>query len=95
MAIFTGIITIVGFFFLPETYAPVLLHNRAQKLSKSTGFVYRSKFEKDGHVKLSKVLPVALSRPWKLLFKEPIVLLLSIYQAILYGSLYMLFAGIY
>jgi len=35
----------------------------------------------------------AVSRPWVLLLKEPIVLLLSIYLAIVYGTLYMLFAA--
>ncbi|KAL1967131.1 hypothetical protein VTN77DRAFT_3422 [Rasamsonia byssochlamydoides] len=33
----------------------------------------------------------ALLRPWILLFREPIVLILSIYMAIIYGTLYMLF----
>lgn len=32
-------------------------------------------------------------RPWVLLFKEPIVSVLSIYMAIIYGTLYMLFGA--
>jgi hypothetical protein len=35
----------------------------------------------------------AITRPWILLLREPIVLLLSIYMAIIYGTLYMLFAA--
>lgn len=40
-----------------------------------------------------ELFKTSLSRPWKLLFLEPIVLLLSLYMAIVYGTLYMLFAG--
>ena len=93
MAIFTGIIWIIICFFLPETYSPVLLHKRANKLSTVTGKVYRSKFEAKKVIKFGEVLKTALSRPWLLLFREPIVLLLSIYMAIIYGTLYMLFGA--
>jgi hypothetical protein len=94
MAIFTGVLWIVCTLLVPETYAPVLLRRRAQKLSKVTGKVYISKM--DAHMPQKTVrenFRVALSRPWILLFKEPIVLLTSIYIAIIYGTLYMLFAA--
>jgi hypothetical protein len=42
---------------------------------------------------LSGQLKVNLSRPWILLFKEPIVFLTSIYMAIVYGTLYLCFAA--
>lgn len=94
MAIFTGILWIVGSLTIPETYAPLILRRRASALSKETGKVYVSKLEV-GSAKpsLSKSFKVALSRPWILLLKEPIVLLLTIYLAIIYGTLYMLFAA--
>lgn len=93
MAIFSGIVWIVGCLILPETYSPVLLGRRAKKLSKRTGKVYRSKHEEKKETKISEVFKTALSRPWVLLFREPIVLLLSIYCAIIYGTLYMLFGA--
>ena len=94
MAIFTGVFWILGSLLIPETYAPVLLRKRARKLSKLTGDVYVSKTDiQQGPKTFSRVLGTALSRPWKLLFLEPIVLLLSIYLAIIYGTLYMLFAA--
>ncbi|CAF1049368.1 unnamed protein product [Adineta steineri] len=93
MAIFTGVIWILICFFLPETYSPVLLRRRAKKLSKRTGKTYRSKFEEEEKTKFSKVLKTSLLRPWALLFREPIVLLLSIYMAIIYGTLYLLFGA--
>jgi hypothetical protein len=93
MAIFTGIICITGATLYPETYAPVLLRQRAEKLSKATGLIYRSKFEEKNQIKLVHLLKTSLSRPWVLLFREPIVLFLSIYMAIIYGILYMLFGA--
>lgn len=91
MAIFTGIIWIVVCLFLPETYTPVLLRKRADKLSKVSGKFYRSKFEEKERKKLSGLFKVSLLRPWLLLFCEPIVLLLSIYMALVFGILHMFF----
>lgn len=94
MAIFTGTLWILCSAIVPETYTPVILRNRAAKLSKMTGKIYRTKLEIDqGSKKVSQELKKALSRPWALLFTEPIVLLLSLYLAIVYGTLYMMFAA--
>ena len=87
LAIFSGTLWIIGGLTVPETYAPVLLRRRAEKLSKMTGKVYQSRVDHDrGKVTLAGSLKTALSRPWILLFMEPIVLLLSIYMAIIYGT---------
>ncbi|OJJ50007.1 hypothetical protein ASPZODRAFT_139343 [Penicilliopsis zonata CBS 506.65] len=94
LGIFCGVVWIVGSLVLPETYAPVLLRRRAEKLSKLSGQVYRSKLDVDqGKIQLKEAFGIALSRPWILLFKEPIVFLLSLYMAIIYGTLYMMFAA--
>lgn len=87
MAIFTGSLWILGIIILPETYPPVLLRARAARLHAETGNIYRSKFEEKEIVALPKIFKAALSRPWVLLFTEPIVLLLTIYMAIIYGTL--------
>ncbi len=71
---------------VPETYSPVLLERRAQNLSKLTGKTFISKLNKGKGKSLRLALKTALTRPWVLLFREPIVLLLSIYMAILYGT---------
>ena len=93
MTIFSGTMWILGLLFVPETYAPVLLQKRAEKLSLKTGKVYRTKADAAGPMPATKRLLIALVRPWILLFKEPIVLVLSIYMAIIYGTLYMLFGA--
>ena len=87
MAIFSGVLWISGTLTIPETYAPVLLRRRASALSKCSGRIFKARIEiSQGKVSLVKSFKVALSRPWILLFKEPIVLLLSIYMAIVYGE---------
>ncbi|KAL3448442.1 MFS general substrate transporter [Aspergillus insuetus] len=91
---FSGLVWIVGALFIPETYAPVLLRHRAAKLSTTTRMIYRTQAEIDQkEVSVKESFKVALSRPWILLFREPIVFLLSLYMAILYGTLFMLFAA--
>ncbi|KAJ5767259.1 uncharacterized protein N7511_004875 [Penicillium nucicola] len=94
LAAFSGAVWIMGSLLIPETYAPVLLRRRAERLSKLSGQVYRSKIDIDqGPVSLKNSFKVSLSRPWILLFREPIVFLLSLYMAIVYGTLYMMFAA--
>lgn len=94
MAIFTGVLWIFGTLFVPETYSPVILRRRAAKLSKMTGKHYISILEKkQGKTTFKAAFSKALTRPWQLLFLEPIVLLISIYMAIIYGTLYMMFGA--
>jgi multidrug resistance protein len=86
LAIFAGVMWILASFVVPETYAPVLLRRRAEELSKQTGMVYLSKFDAErGPISAKQMVSTVLIRPWILLFTEPIVLLLSIYIAIIYG----------
>lgn len=92
MAALTGVTWIILCLFLPETYAPVLLRKRAEKLSELNGKIYRSRLDLDkGKATTTQMLKTALSRPWILLFREPIVFLCSTYMAVVYGTLYMLF----
>ena len=93
-AIFTGVLWIMGTLLIPETYAPVLQRRRAHRLAKMTGKVYQSRGDAEqGPTTLAHVFKTSLGRPWVLLVMEPIVLLLSIYLAIEYGTLYMLFSA--
>lgn len=90
----SGIVWIIVSLVVPETYAPLLLRKRASALSRATGKIYISKLDKGKPKKnLGALIRVALTRPWVMLIREPIVLLLSIYMALLYGILYMFFAA--
>jgi hypothetical protein len=80
----------VGIILVPETYGPRLLQKMAKQLSKSSGEYHISVLEmKSGGIELSEVFGKALKRPWVLLFREPIVLIASVYMSILYGTIYM------
>ncbi|KAJ5710586.1 Major facilitator superfamily domain general substrate transporter [Penicillium malachiteum] len=92
--IFIGVVGILGVIFIPETDVPVLLQRRARLLSQpdldKKTIVYISVLEKtQGKKRPSEVFKKALFRPWGFLFLEPIVLISSIYMAIIYGTVYM------
>ncbi|KIW06665.1 uncharacterized protein PV09_02371 [Verruconis gallopava] len=94
LAAFSGLVWFIGIALAPETYGPVLLRRRAARLSKITGKVYLSKTDaQQGTISAGEAFKTALSRPWFLLFREPIVFFLSLYMAIIYGTLYMLFSA--
>lgn len=68
----------------------MILANLATRLSKVDTRVFVSVLEKSqGKKEPSEVFTRALVRPWVLLFKEPIVLVASVYMAIIYGTVYM------
>lgn len=78
---------------IPETYAPVLLRRKAQRLRKETG-------EERWHAPIEKMERSMLGtvtwsciRPFQLLFLEPMVLNLCILSAMLLGILYLFFGA--
>lgn len=78
LALYAATLTVAGFFFVPETYPPVLLRRRAKLLSQVTGKVYMTKIDLEQPLVFKEVVKRSLARPWLLLFTEPIVLLLSV-----------------
>jgi MFS family permease len=89
-AIAIGVTGILGVIFVPETYGPVLLARKVQHLIIQDGKHYISVLEKNqGKKHPSEVFQKALVRPWIFLFVEPIVLVASIYMAIIFGTVYM------
>ncbi|KAJ5731795.1 Major facilitator superfamily domain general substrate transporter [Penicillium malachiteum] len=88
--IFIGLLGILGGICIPETYGPVILQRHALSLSRSDFNTYISVLEKrQGKKNPSEVFKKALFRPWIFLFLEPILLVASIYMAIIYGTVYM------
>ncbi|KIV93035.1 hypothetical protein PV10_04280 [Exophiala mesophila] len=92
MTIFAAVMWIVGSLLVPETYAPVILRRRARKLSQLTGKRHISIYEQRSGTSqnTSEKIRKVLIRPWVLLFHEPIVMLISVYMAILYATLFLL-----
>jgi len=79
--------------FVPETYHPILLRNKARKLRKETGDE-RWKSTMDRNTKsIPKTIGLSLQRPFQLLFLEPMVLNLCLFSAILLGILYLFFGA--
>ncbi|OAA60300.1 Major facilitator superfamily domain, general substrate transporter [Niveomyces insectorum RCEF 264] len=94
VSILGGVIWIATTLVTRETYAPFILRCRAKALSRMTGSVYVSRLDAEKPRKtLLQELSVSLTRPLILLFREPIVFLTSLYISIIYGTLYMFFAG--
>ncbi|PYI00876.1 MFS multidrug transporter [Aspergillus sclerotiicarbonarius CBS 121057] len=83
-----------------ETYAPVLIRWKTQKLSKDLNRTdLRSAYDLARGTTtvpptVSQALSQGLRRPLILLVKSPIVLLLSTYMAVVYGLLYLFFTTI-
>ncbi|KAF8964653.1 major facilitator superfamily domain-containing protein [Flammula alnicola] len=93
--IFSAINLVAGYFLTPETYAPVLLRQRAAKLTEASNGVihYVSIHDQNRSKSFAQVMRTNLSRPFIFLVTEPIVLLLAIYISIVYGTLYSLFSA--
>lgn len=80
-------------FTVPETFAPILLKKRAQKLRKAENDPkYTTETELDPRP-MGEKLRIFLFRPFQLLFLEPIVLFISLYMSVIYGLLYMFFVA--
>lgn len=85
-----GVFSIISLVFMRETYEPVLLARRVKELQKETGNPnLRSKL--DPGISQKEFFIRAIVRPCKMLIFSPIVLIFSIYMAVVYGYLYLLF----
>ncbi|CAI7642062.1 unnamed protein product [Penicillium manginii] len=88
-AILVFILFFMCAFCLPETYAPVLLKQKAQHLRRSTGDQrYWHPHEKE-KIELSTVVSKRLARPLKMLFMEPMVTCLALYASFTYSLIYL------
>ncbi|KAH9838117.1 Major Facilitator Superfamily [Teratosphaeria destructans] len=92
LTIVCGINTLAGFIFLRESYAPVLLAWRKQKLERDEGSPDKYRFEGEDRRPLSKKLAHSLTRPFRIL-SQPIVLTMSTYQALLFGTTYSIYTN--
>jgi DHA1 family multidrug resistance protein-like MFS transporter len=81
----------LGLFFIPETSAPIILQRRAKKLRfKTKNWAIHSKHD-EKEIDMHAILNTYLLRPFAMLFREPILLLITIYMCVIYGILYLFF----
>ncbi|RDW82040.1 putative fluconazole resistance protein [Coleophoma cylindrospora] len=92
----SGLVAIMGFtcflldlFFLEETYPPVILVSKAAELRRRTKNWGIHAKQEEIEIDFRELITKNFSRPMRLLVTEPIVLLLSIYMAFIYGLLYL------
>ncbi|KAI3329431.1 MFS general substrate transporter [Xylariaceae sp. AK1471] len=77
-----------GLFFLKETYGPVLLVWKKQRLIKETGNTdLHTPYDRPDRT-LAKTLAIALERPFRMITTQIIVQVLSLYNLYLYGLIY-------
>ncbi|PLB41292.1 MFS transporter [Aspergillus candidus] len=77
---------------IEETYAPLILRNRAEKQRKETqNPKWWTRY--DGEKDIKSLLKTSLSRPFMMIITEPICLFWDIYVAIVYAILYLCFVA--
>jgi MFS family permease len=85
-----ALVQILGLFLLQETYAPVLLRRRQRRRDKENGTHRTPQLHPLKH--LRERLGQNLSRAALLLATQPIVQVLALYNAFLYGIIFIIYA---
>lgn len=84
------VFSIIAVFVMRETNEEVLLSKKAARLRKATGEDFRARTDKG--LTSRQLLGRAIIRPAKMLIFSPIVFLLSLYGAFVFGLIFLLFA---
>jgi DHA1 family multidrug resistance protein-like MFS transporter len=89
----TGIMGALAFVFdlalMEETYLKTTLQKRAAQIRKATGNIAIHHVSEEEVVEFNDLLHKHFLPPLQLLFREPIVFLITIYTAFIYGILYL------
>lgn len=90
-SIVDAVVQLISLFFLEESYTPVLLRRKKERLLKSgaTNLYTEHDFPDDSMV---QVLKTNMIRPLKMLATQPVVQVLALYQGYLYGNIYIIYA---
>lgn len=93
MMIFAGFCTLFGIAFLPETYEPVLLAQKAKRLRALNPEKSKDVYAESEKIEwtASELLNRTVLRPFKMLLVEPILLLVTVYLSVVYGIIYAMF----
>ena len=90
MMIFAGVCTTIMIVFLPETYAPVILLKKKNKLRKEDPVGSKDLYAE--HEKqewsIAAVIHRTIFHPFHMLALEPILVMLTIYLSVVYGLLF-------
>ncbi|KAJ8094493.1 hypothetical protein AAF712_012803 [Marasmius tenuissimus] len=96
MMIFAGVGAFASWTLLPETYAPILLLRKAQRLRKQDPEGTRNLYAEHENTDFSirGIIHRTIVRSFQMLAQEPILLLITIYMSLTYGVLYALFQAL-
>ncbi|KAK9894773.1 MFS general substrate transporter [Cystobasidium minutum MCA 4210] len=90
----SGALVILLFFLAKETRADVLLSRKAKKLRLETGDQRFATQAEEERASIATILKVALTRPFHLLFTEPIIQAFTTLLSFVYAVLYLLLVAI-
>ena len=87
--IMCGFFGVIGFFAIPESYGPVLLSRKATNIRYQTqNWAIHAKHD-EKRVDARELVVKYFLRPFEMLIKEPILLLVTLYLGLIYGILYL------
>ena len=93
LVIIASVLAVVMVFTMKETYAPVILHRKVERLRKETGNpLLRSKL--DVGLSPGDYFKRGIVRPFKMLLLSPICIVFALYISVVYGYLYLMFTSI-
>lgn len=93
LVILSGTLSVAMMLFARETYAPIILQRKVERLRKETGNdMLRSKL--DIGLTPGEYFKRGIVRPMKLLVFSPYCIIFAIYISIVYGYLYLMFTSI-
>lgn len=88
-SIAAGLIQVAGLFWLRETYAPALLGRKRDRLVKETGHL-ELHLDQEPDKRLLSSLGHAIVRPSHMLLTQPIVQVIALYMAYIFGLTYLI-----
>lgn len=94
VAIIASSALVLSVFCFEETHHQLLLTYKAEELRRRTGNWGIGAAHEEVHLSLKEVVEKNLTRPVVMLVTEPILLLVTIYNAFIYGLLYLLLTAI-
>ncbi|KAF2681902.1 MFS general substrate transporter [Lentithecium fluviatile CBS 122367] len=94
-SIFQAVMVFVAFTAFRETYGPLLLKRRAEKMRQTTGDMryYTAHERMEEQKSVFSILRSALSRPLQLLLFHPVIQIVSLIEGFHYGILYIVLSS--
>ena len=86
--------TLAGWLFLRETYTPIILYKRKQKVEKDEGVSNKYTFKGEDLRPMWRKILRSFARPLRILL-QPIVLTMSTYQAIIFATTYSIYTSLF